>query len=49
MPWIAQALTGLAEPDVRQTDPSSSPDGCALLFSAQPEGPMQLFRAPRLR
>ncbi|RYZ08406.1 MAG: hypothetical protein EOO73_08125 [Myxococcales bacterium] len=46
----ATALTGLAEPGVRQTDPSLSPDGCELLFSAQePEGPLQLFHAPRVR
>ncbi|MDF3065482.1 MAG: hypothetical protein K0R38_1083 [Polyangiaceae bacterium] len=46
----ARALTGLAEPEVRQTDPSLSPDGCELLFSAQePEGRLQLFHAARIR
>lgn len=45
----ARAL-GLAAPEVRQTDPSLSPDGCELLFSAQePEGSLQLFHAPRVR
>lgn len=45
----ARALSGLAEPAVRQSDPSLSPDGCELLFSAQPGASMQLFRAPRRR
>lgn len=45
----AHALTGLAEADLRQSDPSLSPDGCELLFSAQRDNALQLYRAPRTR
>jgi hypothetical protein len=45
----AHPLTGLAEADFRQSDPSLSADGCELLFSAQPDTGMQLYRAPRTR
>ncbi len=45
----ARPLTGLAEPGLRQSDPSLSPDGCELLFSAQAETSMRLYHAPRIR
>jgi hypothetical protein len=45
----AHPLTGLAEADLRQGDPSLSADGCELLFSAQPDNGMELYRAPRTR
>jgi hypothetical protein len=46
---MAHALTGLAEADLRQSDPSLSPDGCELLFSAQRDNALQLYRAPRIK
>jgi hypothetical protein len=45
----AHALTGSMDPSVRQTDASLSADGCELLFSAQPETGMRLYRARRIR
>jgi hypothetical protein len=45
----AHPLAGLAEADLRQGDPSLSADGCELLFSAQPDNGMELYRAPRIR
>lgn len=45
----ARVIDPLNDRSVRQTDPSLSPDGCELLFSAQPEGAMKLYHAPRIR
>jgi hypothetical protein len=45
----ARVVNPLNDPSVRQTDPSLSPDSCELLFSAQPEGSMKLYHAPRIR
>jgi hypothetical protein len=45
----ARLLGGMLDVEVRQTDASLSPDGCELLFSAQTDGPMRLYRAARVR